>query len=134
MSAGENKQLMRRIFAELAQGSSRLLVESMSDDFCWTVAGSNSWSRTFAGKTAVLKELLAPLSARIAGKVKIIADCFVAEGDHVIVEARGDNMTRSGVPYCNRYCFVFRFSDAMLCAVTEYADTELVTTALGKLE
>ena len=50
------------------------------------------------------------------------------------VEARGSNTTKSGVPYNNNYCFVFRLSDNQLKEVTEYLDTELVTGALGHAE
>jgi hypothetical protein len=38
---------------------------------------------------------------------------------------------KSGAPYNNNYCFVFRLSDHQLKEVTEYFDTELVTAALG---
>jgi ketosteroid isomerase-like protein len=133
-TAEENKQLLQRIFEALARGDSRPLVEHMSDDFCWNVAGNNSWSKTFRGKAAVLGQLLTPLGARITGKMRTIGERFIAEGDYVVVEARGDNTTKSGVPYCNRYCFIFRLSNGNLREVTEYADTELVTRALGNLE
>jgi ketosteroid isomerase-like protein len=56
---------------------------------------------------------------------------FIAEGDYDVVEAWGSNTTRSGVPYNNSYCFVFRLSDNQLNEVTEYCDAELVTAALG---
>jgi ketosteroid isomerase-like protein len=49
----------------------------------------------------------------------------------VVVEARGDNVTKVGVPYCNTYCFVFRLEGGKLKEVTEYRDTELPTRALG---
>ena len=62
-----NKELLGRIFAGMAQGDTRLFVESMADDFRWTVSGSSRWSRTYAGKQAVLAELLAPLRERVAG-------------------------------------------------------------------
>ena len=42
-----------------------------------------------------------------------------------------DNVTNSGAPYNNSYCFVFRLSGGRLAEVTEYMDTELVTAALG---
>ena len=48
-----------------------------------------------------------------------------------MVEARGDNVTKSGAPYNNSYCFVFRLAGGKLAEVTEYMDTELVTAALG---
>ena len=53
MSASENKQLMQYIFAELSKGNSEPFVESMSDDFRWTVTGSTKWSKTYDGKQAV---------------------------------------------------------------------------------
>jgi len=130
MSAAENKQLMQHIFDELGQGNSRPLVESMADDFCWTVTGSTKWSRTYKGKEAVLGELFATLRSRMADRIRTIAERFIAEDDVVVVEARGNNTTKNGKPYNNRYCFVFRLANGKLQEVTEYMDTLLVATAL----
>ena len=130
MSAAENKQLMQHIFDELGQGNSRPLVESMADDFCWTVTGSTKWSRTYKGKEAVLGELFATLRSRMADRIRTIAERFIAEDDVVVVEARGNNTTKSGKPYNNTYCFVFRLANGKLQDVTEYMDTLLVATAL----
>ena len=127
----ENKQLLQNIYAELAKGNAKPFVESMADDFRWTVTGSTKWSRTYEGKQAVLGELFAPLRARIADRVRTHADRVMADGDHVIVEAHGENTTKAGRPYNNKYCFVFRVAGGKLKEVTEYFDTELVTSALG---
>lgn len=132
MDAAQNKQLVQNIFSELAQGNSRPLVESMADEFCWTVTGNNRWSGTYKGKQAVLDQLLAALRARIEGRVKTIGHRFIAEGDFVVVEARGSNTTKSGQPYNNAYCFVIQLAEGKLKAITEYMDTELVTAVLGE--
>jgi len=132
MDAAQNKQLMQKIFDELALGNSRPLVESMAEDFNWTVTGSNRWSGTYKGKQAVLEQLLAALRARIEGRVKTIAHRFIAEGDFVVVEARGDNTTKTGTPYNNSYCFVVRLADGKLREITEYMDTEMVSSVLGE--
>lgn len=132
MSTTENKQLLQRIFAELAQANSRPFIEAMADDFSWTVTGNTKWSKTYAGKAAVLGELFGTLSTRIDGRVRTIPDRFIADGDCVAVEAHGSNKTKSGKPYNNRYCFVFRISEGKLREVTEYLDTELVTSALSE--
>ena len=79
-------------------------------------------------------ELFGPLRARINGRIRTTAHRLIAEGDYVVVEARGSNMTKSGLPYNNNYCFVFRLSDNRLKEVTEYFDTERVTAALGQPE
>jgi len=131
MSAVENKQLLQAIFAELSKGNSRPLVESMADEVCWTVAGSTPWSGTYRGKPAVLKELLGPLSRRFAQPYRATADRFIAEGDAVTVEARGEATTKDGLAYNNRYCFIYRFADGKLREITEYCDTALIEAALG---
>jgi ketosteroid isomerase-like protein len=132
MSATENKQLLQEIFAAMAEGNSRPLVDAMAADFCWTVSGTTRWSKTYAGKQAVLTELFGTLRSRIAGHICTVGDRFIAEDDCVVVEAHGDNTTIAGKPYHNRYCFVFRLSGGKLKEVTEYMDTELVTTTLGE--
>jgi uncharacterized protein len=132
MTATENKQLLQHIFSELAQGNSRPLVEAMAEDFNWTVTGNSRWSGTYKGKQAVLNELLATLRGRIEGRIKTIAHRFIAEGDFVVVEARGDNTTKTGVPYNNAYCFVVRLAEGRLQEITEYMDTELVSSVLGE--
>jgi len=131
MDTASNRQLVQDIFAELALGNSRPLVESMADDFCWTVTGSNRWSGMYKGKQAVLEGIMAQLRSRIEGRIKIIAHRFIAEGDIVVVEARGDNKTKAGKPYNNSYCFVIRLADGKLKEIIEYMDTELVTATMG---
>ncbi len=131
MSTAENKELLQRIFDGLDQGNSRPLVDAMDDDFTWTVSGTTKWSRRYEGKRAVLDQLFAALRERIDGRIRNTAHRFIAEGDYVVVEARGQNRTRDGKPYENQYCFVFRLGDGKLQEVTEYMDTLLVATVLG---
>lgn len=132
MSASDNKQLLQSIFAELAKGNSRPLVDAMADDFRWTMIGTTSWSRTYEGKQDIIGTLFASLRAVIADRTRTVAHRFIAEGDHVVVEARGDNMTKAGLPYKNHYCFVFRLAGGKLQEVTEYMDTVLAAAVLGE--
>ena len=131
MSTAENKELLERIFSALSVGNSRPFVEAMADDFSWTVTGTTKWSKKYAGKSVVLGELFGTLTSRVDGRIKTIPDRFIAEGELVVVEAHGSNTTKSGKPYNNRYCFVFRVSEGKLKEVTEYLDTELVSSALA---
>jgi ketosteroid isomerase-like protein len=131
MSATDNKKLMQEIFAGLANRNGTLLIERMAEDFRWINIGTNKWSGTFAGKAAVLRDLLGPLRAKLVERSRTVAHRFIVEGDYVIVEARGDNVTRAGQPYNNEYCFVFRLADGKIKEVKEYADTALVDAVLG---
>ena len=127
----QNKQLMQAIFAELAQGNGRPFTAAMADDFSWTVTGHGPWARTWRGREAVQRELLAPLFAQFAGTYRNRALRILAEGDIVVVECRGSVATRAGRRYDNHYCYVCRLADGQLKELTEYMDTELATAALG---
>jgi ketosteroid isomerase-like protein len=131
MTAVRNKQVMQSIFAELSRGNSTPFGEAMADDFSWTVIGSTKWSGTYRGKQAVLDQLMAPLFAQFADRYTNVADRFIAEGDHVVVECRGRVTTKAGKAYNNTYCYVCRLSGGKLQELTEYCDTELVTAALA---
>jgi len=131
MSAAENKQLMQRICSELSKGNGKPFVESLADDFCWTVTGSTKWSGTYRGKQAVLTELMGPLFSQFADQYTNTAHRFIAEDDYVVVECRGRVTTKAGIPYNNTYCWVCRIADGKLQELTEYLDTELLTSALG---
>jgi len=126
-----NKSLLERVFAELACGNSAPFVDAMSDEFAWTIGGTTPWSKTYAGKSAVVGELFAGLRARLVPPIRTTAHCFIADGDHVVVQARGENVTVEGVRYNNVYCYVFRVASGKLAEMTEYLDTELARTALG---
>lgn len=132
MSTTENKELMQRICSELAKGNSRPLIESLDGDFSWTVTGTTEWSKTYHGKQAVLTELLQPLSSLFANQYTNTAHRFIAEGDYVVVECRGNVTTKAGLPYNNTYCWVCRIGGGKLQELTEYCDTELITAALKR--
>jgi uncharacterized protein len=131
MGAAENKKLMQHIFSELSKGNSRPFVECMAEEFSWTIMGTTKWSKKYAGKQAVIGDLLGALRAKLAPPIIVDAHRFIADGDYVVVEARGKNTTKDARPYENAYCYVFRLMDGKLREMTEYLDTELVTAALG---
>jgi ketosteroid isomerase-like protein len=78
------------------------------------------------------EQLFAPLYQRFAGKYTNHAVRFIADGDVVVVEARGRAELKGGGHYNNTYCFVFDFNaDGKLKQVTEYMDTDLAVRVLG---
>lgn len=131
MSTESNKRLLQQVYAELAQGNSAPLLHCLADDVRWTVSGSTAWSGCYVGKPAVLEQLLRPLGQRLAGRYRAHALRFIAEGDEVMVEARGEAVTRAGLPYNNRYCFIYRLANGKVRELTEYGDTALIEAALG---
>jgi uncharacterized protein len=130
VGATENKELIQRVFAELANGNGQQLMDALSNDARWTVVGSSPWSRTYEGKPAITNELMRPLFHQFANQYKARAIRIVAEDDVVVVEARGEATTKSGKPYNQTYCYVFHLADGKVRELTEYLDTDLVNQVL----
>jgi ketosteroid isomerase-like protein len=132
VSATENRKLMQDIFAAVAAGDRTAFVDSLADDVTLRVTGSNSWSRTFTGKASLLRDLYGYLNTLLAPGRRTVAHRFIADGDHVVVEARGDMTTKAGVRYDNEYCLVYRLAGGKIVEIREYLDSALCEAVLGK--
>lgn len=114
MSASANKKLMQDIFAaanpDPVVRDRALFAASLADDAKWIVTGQYSWSRTFTGKEAILNDLHGYVRTRLRDRTRTVAERFIADGDIVVVEAKGDNVTPEGVRYDNDIasCFGLR--------------------------
>lgn len=132
MGAAENKQLIQNMFAELAKGNAEAFLSAMADDVRFTIIGTTKYSGTCNGKHELIEKVLKPLTAQLEGGITITPENFIADGDYVVMQARGKATTKTGKPYNNTYCQVFRIANGKVQEVTEYLDTELVTAAFGK--
>jgi uncharacterized protein len=132
MSAMENKKLMEDIFAAVAAGNRAMFLDSLADDVTMRVTGQNSWSRTFHGKASLLRDLYGHLSTLLADGRRTIPLRLIADGDHVVVEARGDMVTKAGVRYENEYCLVYRLERGKIVEIREYCDSALCEAVLGE--
>ena len=129
MGATENKQLIAKMFES---GDPSALPDMLADDVRWTVIGTSVFSGTYEGKQDLMQRLLGPVFEQLESPGGMIVDNIVAEGDYVVVQARGrDRMTKTGRPYNNTYCLVLRLSNGKIAQLDEYCDTELVTAAFG---
>ncbi len=95
------------------------------------VTGQYSWSRTFQGKASLLRDLYGYVRARLSGPGRTIPIRFIAEGDRVVVEARGDMVTKEGVRYDNEYCLIYRLANGKIVEIREYQDSTLCEAVLG---
>ena len=131
MSATENKETVRRIYAALEMGDRSVFGESVHPDYAWELAGQSDWSRRFEGQETVRRELLGPLFDLFADTYTARAVNLIAEGDQVVAEVRGNVLAKSGQRYDNHYCFVFRFRGDKIAEIVEYCDTALIDRVLG---
>ena len=132
MGAAENKKLIQDMFAELSKGNAPAFLNAMADDVRFTIMGTTKYSGTFNGKQELVNKVLQPLTSQLEGGLTITPENFIADGDFVAMQARGKSTTKSGKPYNNTYCQVFLIANGKVQELTEYLDTELVTSAFGK--
>jgi len=127
-----NKQLLRHVYAEISKGNVQPLLDSLADDVEWTIIGSTALSGTSRGKQEVIDKLLKPIRARLAdAPIVFQPERFIAEGEYVVMQAKGRATALSGKPYNNTYCIVCRIVDGKVKEMVDYIDTELITSALG---
>ena len=131
MSAEANKKLIQRIFTDSANRSGTTFLDHLADDAVWVQTGQCSWSRTFTGKDEITNGLLGYLRTLLTDRPRTVAFNFIAEGDFVVVEAKGDNVTKSGERYDNEYCMVWRVENGRIKQIKEYCDSALVERVLG---
>ena len=117
-------QLLKEIAEQFAMGNMTFAEPYLADGIRWNILGSS----TVAGKAEVLE---ANRMAQLESFPVITIRTVVGEGDVVVVESTGKARTKSGKPYDQAYCEVFRFRNGQLQEVTTYLDTAVSIEALS---
>jgi ketosteroid isomerase-like protein len=131
MSAADNKKLVQQVFADSANRSGTTFADNLAEDASWVVTGQYSWSHEFKGREAIQNGLMGHFRSFFAERPRTLAFNFIADGDYVAVEARGDNVTKTGQRYDNHYCLVFKIENGKIKQIKEYCDSTLVERVLG---
>ncbi|WP_441280940.1 nuclear transport factor 2 family protein [Tardiphaga sp. 862_B3_N1_1] len=131
MSTADNKKLIQQVYSDSANRSGTTFADHLADDASWIVVGQYSWGRTFKGKDAILNGLMGHFRSLFDIRPRTVASNFIAEGNLVVVEAKGDNVTKTGDRYDNDYCMVWRVENGKITMIKEYCDTALVERVLG---
>jgi ketosteroid isomerase-like protein len=131
MNTAANKKLVQQVFTDSANRSGTTFADNLAEDATWVVTGQYSWSHEFRGREAIQNGLMGHFRSFFAERPRTVAFNFIADGDYVAVEARGDNVTRAGMRYDNQYCLVFRIENGKIKQIKEYCDSTLVERVLG---
>jgi ketosteroid isomerase-like protein len=131
MSAADNKKLIQQVLADSANRSGTTFADNLAEDASWIVTGQYSWSHEFKGRDAIQNGLMGHFRSFFVERPRTVGFNFIADDDYVAVEARGDNVTKSGQRYDNQYCLVFRLENGKIKQIREYCDSTLVERVLG---
>ena len=130
MSTTKNKEIVGRFYDAGNSGDMDACFDLISDDIKWVNIGSTSLSGTFRGKEELMEKLLGPLFGRLKAGIFTRINQLIAEGEYVVAQTSGTAETLDGRPYNNTYCWIIRLRNGKFVEVTEFADTELITSAL----
>jgi uncharacterized protein len=130
MTPAENKALMAEIYAGIAEGDGSKFVQHLAEDAILVLPGDYSWAGVHHGKANVIRffRLVAELAP---GVRKTTPTRILADEDWVVMEAVGEMTARSGAPYCNQYCLMFRLREGMIVEMKEYLDSAYCERVLG---
>ncbi len=127
----KNRAALTKAFAKLEHGDPGAFLPLFDENITWRVMGTSNWSKEVSGLANVEAELMGPLFANFTGPYRNIPELVLADGDHVVVLAKGHADTTTGKVYANDYCFVFRLAEGKIVSVREYLDTKLADEVLG---
>jgi uncharacterized protein len=129
--AHHNKALMKEIFDGVGRGDATLFYTHLAENVTLTITGENSWSQVISGKERIAKNVFGYVRSLVTERLKTHAFHFLADGDWVVVEGRGDMVTKAGVPYRNHYCLLYRLENDQIVEMKEYQDSLLAERVLG---
>ena len=131
MTVEENKRIVQRFYQASNAGDMETCFNLIADDIVWRNTGTTSLSGVFRGKEELTEKLLGPLFGQLKAGIQTQVHRLIAEGDTVVAQTSGTAETLSGLPYNNTYCWIVKLKDGKFVEVTEFMDTELITSAFG---
>lgn len=95
MSHAANKKLMQEIFGQIATGKGTPFAATLADNIVMRVTGQYTRSQTCVGRKAVLRDMHGHVRRLVERGSRTIPLNFYADGDNVVVDARGDMITKT---------------------------------------
>ena len=132
MGIEENKKIVLDAYACLGRGEPEGFYDSLSDDVEWVFTGSHRYARTFKGRAEIKTGLFGSLGELLEGPIQLRILSVIAEGDKVVIEAKGEARAKNGKDYNNDYCIIVTLRDGKITEMREHLDSELVTEVFGR--
>jgi len=124
MSTEANKQVVKKLFAELAAGNLDGFFACLTPDATWRVMGKpDKFPLAGTRSMAEMRTLLGGVAEAMATPLVVTPVAFTAEGDRVTLEATSKADLKNGRAYRNEYHFAFELRDGKIASVKEYMDT-----------
>lgn len=119
-----NKALVATLLDRFSQGDVAGVLELLTPDGTWWVAGSLEGTSGTHGKEELGRLLQGAASLYEGGAMRFTPDRMIAEGNFVAAEADSYAELKNGRVYRNRYHLLFEIVDGKIRSVREYMDTK----------
>jgi uncharacterized protein len=129
----ETRRVVEDFYRAVAAGDMDAVMAAFADDVVVEVMGRSPISGRHIGRQAFLADAMGPVVAALNPETIELAttwEIFAAEGDHAAARMTGKAANRSGKPYDNSYCQLFRIRDGQIAEMYEYLDTALLEDAI----
>jgi ketosteroid isomerase-like protein len=127
MSIEANKQLTAEFFARFSANDIAGVLDTMTDDATWWIAGKPGLAPTAGVKSkAQIARVFDRLLGQLKNGLKMTVKGSIAEGDQVAVQLESYGELKNGGIYNNEYHTLVTFRGERICAVLEYMDTQHV--------
>ena len=124
-----NLKLVETTIEALGKGDIKTALDNFSDDIHFAFKGDTPLSCDTTGKAEFI-DFLKSVGKYISKPVNFKVTRMIEAGDTIVSESTGDSANRSGEPYCNEYCHIWKVKDGKICEFIEYCDTHLVMNRL----
>jgi ketosteroid isomerase-like protein len=127
MSIEANKQLTAEFFARFGENDIAGVLDTMTDDATWWLAGKPGLAPTAGVKSkAQIARVFDRLLGQLKNGLKMTVKGSIAEGDQVAVQLESYGELKNGRIYNNEYHTLVTFRGERICEVLEYMDTQHV--------
>ncbi|MEI6623226.1 MAG: nuclear transport factor 2 family protein [Actinomycetes bacterium] len=120
------KEYVRTLFANLAQGRQAEFFAYVADDVDWTVMGTHPLAGHYTSREDFVTATFGRLNPRLKEGVVLVVRNVLVDGDQAVVELDALSTQNNGRPFANQYCWVCRFDGDQIVEVRAFLDSALV--------
>ena len=117
-----NRRIVSEAFDRWQAGTGNFFDDVLAADVVWTIEGSGPNSGEFRGQRALMDRAVVPFTLRLEAPVRPVSKRIWSDGDHVIVNWKGETTALDGQPYQNDYAWIMRMEKGKAVEVTAFLD------------
>ncbi len=121
----ESGRIVRSALDAFNGGDTETFLSHFSDDMRFWMVGTHGFSGAVESKAAFV-ELVGRVADGLSQMITLEIQNFLPAGEWVAVECRGKAVMKSGDPYDNQYCMLFRVAGGKVVEFKEYNDSAMV--------